>query len=102
GVRGAGLRLAGIAPAAAALPPGTPVTVAYRPEEIALALPDEVEAGACNRVPLRVAALVPAGGLVRVRLEGDVDHTALVPRHGVEAVGLEPGREVVTRLEASA
>jgi molybdate transport system ATP-binding protein len=100
--RGAGPRLAGIAPDGAALPPGTPVTVAYRPEEIALALPDEVEAGACNRVPLRVAALVPAGGMVRIRLEGDVSLTALVARHAVEVLGLEPGREVVARLEASA
>jgi len=102
GARGPGLRLAGIAPDVAPLPPGTPVTVAYRPEEVALALPDAAEVGACNRVPARVAALVPAGGLVRVRLEGDVDLTALVPRHGVEALGLEPGREVVARLETSA
>jgi molybdate transport system ATP-binding protein len=102
GAQGAGLRLAGIAPDGAALPPGTPVTVGYRPEEITLALLDEAETGACNRVPARVASLAPAGGLVRVRLEGDVVLTALVSRHAVEALGLEPGREIVARLEVSA
>lgn len=97
------LRMVGTAPNGAALSPGVPVHVAYRPEDVVLALPDAAaETGVCNRIPARVVALTPAGGLVRVRLEGDVALTALVPRHAVETLGLAPGREVVAHLEASA
>lgn len=99
----AALRLIATAPEGTALAPGARVHIAYRPEDVLLALPDaEAETSARNRIPARVAALAPAGGLVRVRLEGDVALTALVTRHAVEALDLAPGREVVAHLKASA
>ncbi|HEX7118142.1 MAG TPA: ABC transporter ATP-binding protein [Longimicrobiales bacterium] len=102
-LEGTALRLMAAVEADGGPPPGTRVHVAYRPEDVVLARPEaSAETSARNRVPARVAALTPAGGLVRVRLEGDVALTALVTRRAVEALDLAPGREVVAQLKAAA
>ncbi|HEX6940840.1 MAG TPA: ABC transporter ATP-binding protein [Longimicrobiales bacterium] len=102
-LEGTALRLVAAPPEAGGPPPGARVHVAYRPEDIVLARPDSpVETSAQNRIRARVTALSPAGGLVRVRLDGDVALTALVTRRAVEALELAPGREVVAQFKAAA
>lgn len=82
---------------------GTPVQVCYRPEDIILAPPDDrAVTSARNHFQLRIAALRPAGGLVRVRLEGDIELTALVTRGSAEALGLAAGAEITARVKATA
>ncbi len=81
---------------------GEPVHVAYRPEDVTLSLPDSATTSARNRFAVRVAALVPAGGLVRVRLDGEARLIALVTRESVERLGLTPGARTTASLKASA
>jgi len=86
-----------------ALTPGQRVHVSYRPEDVVLALPDRAGASsAINRFVLRVSALVPAGPLVRVRLTGGPELTALVTRRSAEQLGLIAGTQVVAQLKATA
>lgn len=86
-----------------AIGPGTPVHVAYRPEDVLLTPADAREATrAPNRVRLRVAALTPVGGMIRVRLEGPPDLVALLTRPAAVALGLAPGAVVTARLEVMA
>jgi molybdopterin-binding protein len=88
---------------AQALRSGQRAHVAYRPEDVVLAPPAEVGvSSAVNRFAGRIEAAVPAGGLVRIRLGGVVPLTALVTRRSAEALALEPGREVVAQLKATA
>jgi molybdate transport system ATP-binding protein len=90
-------------PAGAALATGDRVHVAYRPEDVVIASPDSPGAtSAINRFDARVTALVPAGALVRLRLEGDISISALVTRRSAEALGLGPGAAVVAQVKATA
>jgi molybdopterin-binding protein len=57
---------------------------------------------AINRFVLGVSALVPAGPLVRVRLTGRPELTALVTRRSAEQLGLTVGIRVVAQLKATA
>ena len=82
---------------------GGRVHVAYRPEDVVLALPEDAGVtSAINGFAVRVGVLMPAGGLVRVRLEGEVGLTALVTRRSAESLGLAPGRRVIAQVKATA
>ena len=82
---------------------GTSVHVSYRPEDVVLALPEHVgPSSAINRFNLRVAAVIPAGPLVRVRLAGEPELTALVTQRSADSLSLEPGRAIVAQLKATA
>lgn len=106
-----GVRVDGVANALTAvlavdetgIDPGTAVQLAYRPEDLTLSMLDRSgEVSARNRFVLRVAHLSPAGGLVRVRLEGALTLYALVTRPAAEALGLVVGHQVVAYLKATA
>ncbi len=85
------------------LAPGTPAHVAYRPEDVVLAHADSAgPTSARNRFDLRVTALSPVGGLVRVHLEGELDLIALVTRGSVEALGIAPDAIVQAQIKAAA
>ena len=102
-VDGGGRLVARAAPGGGALQPGAEVHVAYRPEDVVLAPTDgAAETSARNRFRVVVTGLVPAGGLVRVRLGGPVALAAAITRMSAEALGLAPGREVVAQLKAAA
>jgi molybdate transport system ATP-binding protein len=94
--------------AAAGPPPGAwragaPVQVAYRPEDVLLAAPGAgPELSARNHFRVRVEAVTPAGGLLRVRLAGEAPLAALVTRSGAAALGAEPGAAVTAHVKASA
>lgn len=106
-----GVRVAGLATTLSAvlavdevgIEVGMPVRLAYRPEDVTLGTPaDGAMVSARNRLMLRVAHLSPAGGLVRVRLEGELTLNALVTRPAAEALGLAVGSQVVAYLKATA
>ncbi|MGQ0561701.1 MAG: ABC transporter ATP-binding protein [Gemmatimonadota bacterium] len=79
------------------------VHVAYRAEDVLIATLDIAsEVSARNQFRLRIAALFGSGGLVRLRLEGAVQLTALVTRTSVESLGLRPGKDVVAHMKATA
>ncbi|CAN5654683.1 ABC transporter ATP-binding protein [soil metagenome] len=83
--------------------PGIPVAVAYRPEDVRLALPGAVTATAgCNQLRVRVEAVAPAAGLLRVRLAGDVPLTALLTRADAAALGVAPGAVLSADLHPAA
>jgi molybdate transport system ATP-binding protein len=82
---------------------GVRVQVAYRAEDVVLAPPgDTTLTSERNRLQLRVGGMTHAGGLVRVRLDGDVQLVALVTRGSAELLGLRAGGNVEARLKASA
>ncbi len=85
------------------LRPGDPVHVRYRPEDVVLA---PVEAtgpsSARNRLRMRVSATSPAGGMVRVRLEGPLTLASLITRGSAERLGITPGAEVTALLKTAA
>ncbi|HSJ05305.1 MAG TPA: ABC transporter ATP-binding protein [Longimicrobiales bacterium] len=102
----------GVTLLAAAIPADPPVkggraVVAYRPEDVVL----EPQGGghdtsAMNRIPVRVSAVVPAGGMTRVHIAATADPgtvlTALVTRRSAEALGLRAGMDAVAQLKATA
>jgi molybdopterin-binding protein len=82
---------------------GDRVHIAYRPEDVVIARTEEAGVtSAVNRFDAVIDALVPAGGLVRVRLAGDVALAALVTRRSAEALRLERGVRVLAQLKATA
>lgn len=82
---------------------GARAHVAYRPEDVMIAIPDgHSEVSARNQFRLRIASLSGAGGLVRLRLDGALQLSALVTRTSVESMSLRPGREVVAQMKATA
>jgi molybdopterin-binding protein len=100
---GEALLVAAAGDGAGALVPGQLAHVSYRPEDVVLALPEHAgPSSAINRFTLRVAAVVPAGPLVRVRLSGGPELTALVTQRSAGSLGLAPGRSVVAQLKATA
>jgi molybdopterin-binding protein len=79
------------------------VHVAYRPDDVVLAAHGTSGVSSeRNRLDLHVAAITPAGGLVRVRLTGAVQLVALVTRASADALGLAPGTPIQARLKATA
>ena len=81
---------------------GQRVHVRYRPEDVVLAPAVPPEVSARNRLQVRVAALTPVGGLVRVRLQGPVTLVALVTRASAHQLRLEPGATVTALLKTTA
>jgi ABC-type Fe3+/spermidine/putrescine transport system ATPase subunit len=83
---------------------GAGAVVAYRPEDVTLfAHGSAPETSAINRLDGRIESMVPAGSLIRARL--DVDGTlvsALLTRRSVEALGLVAGGHVSAHIKAAA
>jgi tungstate transport system ATP-binding protein len=84
------------------LEPGDRVHVRYRPEDVVLAPGHAPDVSARNRLRMRVRSVTPAGGLVRVRLDGPVSLAALVTRDSAERLGLRPEAAVTALLKTAA
>jgi molybdopterin-binding protein len=83
--------------------PGMRVHVAYRPEDVMVSAPDvELEMSARNQYRLRIGALIGSGNLVRLRLSGTPQLSALVTRTSVATLGLQAGQDVVASMKATA
>ncbi len=84
------------------LPLGAQVQVSYRPEDVVLSAADtQFQASPRNVFRLRVEALTPAGGLMRVGLEGVTRLVAIVTRGSAEELELKAGAEVNAHLKAA-
>ena len=85
---------------------GDAAQVAYRPEDIIVALAPDAPSSAANRLPVRVAALVAAGAHMRAQLRpetgGDYVLNALLTRRSVQELGIEVGQRAHALLKASA
>jgi len=85
------------------LQPGRRVHVGYRPEDVVITLRGDAPAtSAVNRFSMKVSALVQAESLVRVRLGGELQLTALVTRRSADALQLAPGVCVMAQVKATA
>ncbi len=85
------------------IPRGARVHVAYRPEDVMLSsVESTTELSARNQFRVRVASLSGSGGLIRLRLEGPPNLSALLTRTSCESLGIRPGREVIVHLKATA
>ncbi|MEJ2679424.1 MAG: ABC transporter ATP-binding protein [Gemmatimonadota bacterium] len=90
-------------PAGEPLPVNTAAHVAYRPEDVTLAPADtELTTSARNRFRVRVVATSPVGGLVRVRLDGEVELSALLTRQSAQELGITTGRNVCAFVKTTA
>lgn len=84
--------------------PGTPVKIAYRPEDLVLGPPDVPPADLSTRnlIVATVEERRDMGGLVRLRLRGPVELVALVTLDAAEELGVDPGVRVAVRVKATA
>ncbi len=98
-----GATIVASAPESERLTVGDEAHVAYRPEDVVLASADaELATSARNRFHVRVLATAPAGGLVRVRLGGEIELNALLTRQSAEELGVAPGRSVCAYVKSTA
>ena len=79
------------------------VQVSYRPEDVVLsAVAARYESSARNVFRMTVATLAPAGGLIRVGLDGPARLAAVVTRASAQELQLTLGSEVNAHLKAAA
>lgn len=91
--------------ATSALPVGTQVLLAVRPEDVTLyeAGAELPRSSARNRLDCAVVELRPGGGTVQVVLDhGGIRIAAAVSRASAAELGLEPGKRVVAVFKATA
>jgi molybdopterin-binding protein len=82
---------------------GMRVHVSYRPEDVIISAPDvHLEMSARNQYRLLIGAMVDAGSLVRLRLLGTPQLSALVTRESVATLGLQAGQQVIASMKATA
>lgn len=84
------------------LSPGDRVHVRYRPEDVILTRADDPDTSARNQLRMTVRSVTPAGGMVRVRLEGPITLAALITRGSAERMGIEPGTEINALVKTAA
>jgi molybdopterin-binding protein len=90
-------------PTSAPMSAGKRVHVSYRPEDVVLSSTGTpFQASPRNVFRLRVSAVTPAEGLVRIGLDGLVRLAAIVTRSSAEELGLRPGVEINAHLKAAA
>jgi molybdopterin-binding protein len=83
---------------------GTPVKIAYRPEDLILTPASTVhgESSTRNLIYATIRERRDMGGLVRLRLDGPPELLALVTRNAAEELGLDAGARVSVRVKATA
>lgn len=81
---------------------GDRVHVRYRPEDVILTRAEEPDTSARNCVRMTVRSVTPAGGLVRVRLDGPITLAALITRESAERMRVEPGAELSALIKTTA
>ena len=84
------------------LTPGDRVHVRYRPEDVILTRAEDPDTSARNCLRMAVRAVTPAGGLVRVRLQGAITLAALITRDSAERLDVEPGAELRALIKTTA
>jgi molybdopterin-binding protein len=81
---------------------GDRVHVRYRPEDVILTRAEEPDTSARNCLRMTVRSVTPAGGLVRVRLDGPITLAALITRASAERMGVQLDAEVSALIKTTA
>lgn len=81
---------------------GDEVKVVYRPEDLFLSRGEPAGGSARNRFTARVLEVRPAGGLLRLRLQGPVEMVAVVTRAAGADLDLRAGASVSVQIKATA
>ncbi|NYT08296.1 MAG: ABC transporter ATP-binding protein, partial [Methanomicrobiales archaeon] len=83
-------------------PPGTPVVVYLRPEDITFHGKDSTKTSARNEITGRIIKVVPIGPMVRVTVDAGVKLTAVITQRSFEDLSLGLGEETGVAFKASA
>jgi len=88
--------------AASPLPPGTPVTLYLRPEDITCSAAAADHGSARNVLVGPVIRVLPMGPMVRVAMDAGIRLTAVITLRSFEELGLARGKEVAFSFKATA
>ena len=83
-------------------PPGTPVTLYMRPEDITLYEKDSIRSSARNKFTGRIIEVKPIGPMVRLKVDAGVKLTAIITQRSFEELSLALGKETELTFKASA
>jgi tungstate transport system ATP-binding protein len=83
-------------------PPGTPVTLYMRPEDITLYEKDSIRSSARNMFTGRITEVVPVGPMVRLKVDAGIKLTAVITHRSFEELGLALEKETELTFKASA
>jgi tungstate transport system ATP-binding protein len=83
-------------------PPGTPVTLYMRPEDITLYEKDSIRSSARNMFTGRITEVVPVGPMVRLKIDAGIKLTAVITHRSFEELGLALEKETELTFKASA
>ena len=83
-------------------PPGTPVMLYMRPEDITFHVIDGVKSSARNEFTGRITKVLPMGPNARLKIDIGVILTAVITQRSYEELDLAPGREIGVAFKASA
>jgi tungstate transport system ATP-binding protein len=84
------------------LPPGTPVTLYMRPEDITFHVIDGVKSSARNEFTGRITKVLPMGPNARLKIDAGVKLTAVITQRSYEELDLALGKEIGLAFKASA
>lgn len=83
-------------------PPGTPVTLYMRPEDITLHKKGNIRSSARNMLTGRIIEVTSVGPMVRLKLDAGVKLIAVITQRSFEELGLALGHETKLTFKASA
>jgi len=84
------------------LPPGTPVTLFMRPEDITFHADDGKRISARNQIQGRITKVIPLGPMVRLRVDAGIPLVVVITLRSYEELGLSEGAEIGLAFKASA
>lgn len=83
-------------------PPGTPVTIYWRPEDITFYKKDSIRSSARNTFTGRISEVVPMGPMVRLKVDAGLMLSVTITQRSFEELGLALGKETALTFKASA
>ncbi len=88
--------------AASSAPPGTPVTLYWRPEDITFYNANSTKSSARNKFTGQIVEVIPMGPMARLRVDAGVTMTAVITQRSFEDLGLALGAETELAFKSSA
>jgi molybdopterin-binding protein len=84
------------------LPPGTPVTIFMRPEDITFHADDGKKISARNLIKGRITKVIPLGPMVRLKVDTGIPMVVVITLRSYDELGLSEGAEIGLAFKASA
>ena len=84
------------------LPPGRPVSLLFRAEDVTIGLEGGARTSARNVYRGSIRRMIPTGPFMHVIIDCGIEITALVTARSAEDLGLMPGKEVWASVKATA